>query len=396
MFRSRIACLLTALTLVLGCGLTAAAAEVDCDSVYCFKRQDFSDAITGICVTGLPEGSTGTVRLGQRIIRTGDILTARQTEQLTFTPVKTKENREAVLTYLPICQTHVEKEAALTLSILGKEDKIPEAADMSLETYRNLPLDSRLKAADPESQALTYTITREAKRGAVALQEDGSFTYTPKRNKVGTDSFTYTAADPAGHVSREATVTIEIMRPSDDTRYTDTAASSCRFTAEWMKNTGIFSGEQMGDSLCFHPDKSVTRGEFLTMLMNTLSLAGDAAAEETGFSDPAPDWLRPYLAAALRQGLVTGYAAAGGPVFAPGKPISVSEAASMLRQALALPVPVVSVESDLPAWAANALEAAEQAGLSLPEADLLSREDAANLLYQVSLIAKSAARKAGG
>ena len=382
MFRRKIACLLTALTLALGCAVTAGAAEVDCDSTYCFKSQDFAEAITGICVTGLPQGDAGTVRLGQRIIRTGDILTARQLEQLTFTPMKSREDREALLTYLPIRKTHVDKEATLTLSIRGREDKLPQAQDMALETYRNLPLDGRLKAADPENQALTYTIIRQTRRGAVELREDGSFTYTPKRNKVGTDSFTYTAADPAGQVSREATVTIDILKPEEDSRYTDTAASSCRFTAEWMKNTGIFSGEQMGESLCFNPDKSVTRGEFLAMLMDTLSLPGDGQAKHTGFSDEAPGWLRPYLAAALRQGLVTGYTGGQTPVFAPGKPISPVEAASMIRQALALPVSVSS--SDLPAG--GALEAVAQAGLELPEKAVLTRSDAANLLYQISRI----------
>lgn len=388
MFRSRIACLLAALTVVLGTGIIASAAEVDSDSVYCFKDQDFEASITGICVTGLPDGSAGTVKLGQRIIRPGDILTAQQLSQLTFDPVQTEQNREAVMTYLPIRQTHVDKEATMTFSIRGKEDKAPAAEDMSLETYRNLPLDGRLKAADPEEQALTYTIVRQPKRGAVQLQEDGSFTYTPKRNKVGTDSFTYTAADPAGHVSREATVTIDILKPSDDTRYSDTAASSCRFTAEWMKNTGIFAGEQMGDTLCFNPEKNVTRGEFLAMMMDTLNLPAAEDAQLTGFTDDAPDWLRPYLAAAMRQGLVTGYSEKDGPVFAPEKPITTAEAASMIRQALALPVPTATVESDLPVWAANALNAAQQAGIEVPEAKNLTRADAANMLYQVSRISR--------
>ena len=388
MFRSRIACLLAALTLVLGGSLPVLAAEVDCGSVYCFKNEDFSEGITGICVTGLPEGSTGAVRLGQRLIRTGDILTAQQVSRLTFTPVQTQEDREAVLTYLPIRQTHVEKEAALTLSIRGRKDQTPGAEDMALETYRNLPLDGRLKATDPENETLTYTVLRAPRRGELRLEEDGSFTYTPKRNKVGTDSFTYTAADPAGQVSREATVTIDILKPEDETRYSDTADSTCRFTAEWMKNTGIFSGEQMGGSLCFNPDKPVTRGEFLAMMMDTLSLPGAEDAQLTGFRDEAPGWLRPYLAAALRQGLVTGYAAKDGPVFAPDRPISGAEAASMVQQALSLPVPASAVEGKLPAWAANALGAALQAGLELPENKTLTRADAANILYQISRISK--------
>ncbi|MFR8332989.1 MAG: Ig-like domain-containing protein [Oscillospiraceae bacterium] len=49
------------------------------------------------------------------------------------------------------------------------------------------------------------------------MGEDGAFTHTPKKNKVGKDSFSFTATDEAGAVSNEATVTIEILKPLDNT-----------------------------------------------------------------------------------------------------------------------------------------------------------------------------------
>ncbi|MBQ7050964.1 MAG: hypothetical protein IJN87_10075, partial [Firmicutes bacterium] len=80
-----------ALAVVLALGLTrpVMAAEVDCDATYCFTAGDFhegAEALAGICITGLPESSTGTVMLGSRVLRTGDILTARQLEEMTFRP----------------------------------------------------------------------------------------------------------------------------------------------------------------------------------------------------------------------------------------------------------------------------------------------------------------------
>ena len=83
----------------------------------------------------------------------------------------------------------------------------------------------------------------------MTIREDGSFLYTPKKNKVGTDSFTYTATDPAGKVSREATVTIQILKPTDNKQYADTTGTTCRFTAEWLRNTGLFVGEQIDGQL---------------------------------------------------------------------------------------------------------------------------------------------------
>ena len=108
---------------------------------------------------------------------------------------------------------------------------------------------------------MTFTVVRQPKRGSVTIGEDGSFTYTPKKNKVGIDSFTYTAADASGKVSREATVTITILKPTESTQYTDTTGKSCCFAAEWMKNTGIFTGECVAGSACFSPERTVTRGE---------------------------------------------------------------------------------------------------------------------------------------
>jgi len=262
MFRTRILSLLTAV-LCLGCAaLPAVALEVDCDAAYCFSSADFSadETLRGICITQLPEPKIGTVMLGTRVLRPGDILTADQVAQMTFCPLRTETDRTAEVGYLPIYETAVAPSAVMAISVRGKEDKAPVAEDLAAETYKNLATTGRLKVTDPEGQAMTYTVTRQPKRGTVTISEDGSFTYTPKKNKVGVDSFTFTATDPAGKVSREATVTITILKPSDAAQYTDTAGQECRFTAEWMRHTGIFVGEQPAGNACFSPDRAVTRG----------------------------------------------------------------------------------------------------------------------------------------
>ena len=216
MFSVRFVCLVLAAACLLCAGFPVLAAEVDCDAAYCFTVQDFSpssDPLTGICVTALPTGS-GTLFLGNRLVQPGDILTAGQLEQMTFQPITTQSDAQATVSYLPIYENRVEPQAQMTLSIRGKEDLAPIARDSTLETYRNLSNDDTLRVSDPEGKALTYSLVRAPRRGDVELRDDGSFTYTPKKNKVGVDSFTFTAADPAGNVSREATVTIQILKPS--------------------------------------------------------------------------------------------------------------------------------------------------------------------------------------
>ena len=384
--RTRITGWLTALCCMAALCLPAVAAEVDCDSVYCFSGADFKEEVVGICITDLPDAKTGTVMLGTRVIRPGDILAADQLSKMTFSPLWTGENQDAVVTYLPIYENRVAEEVTMTIAIHGKQDKAPVAEDSAIETYKNLENTGKLKVMDPEGQKLTFTVTRQPKRGDLELREDGNFTYTPKKNKVGVDSFTYTATDPAGNVSREATVTIQIVKPAAGTMYTDTAGTDCRFTAEWLKNTGIFAGEQVGGECCFGPGKAVTRGEFLVMTMKALGMEADRQAEVTGFEDDCPAWLKPYLAAAQRSGLVRGYATATGAEFRADMPITGAEAAAIVSCALELPTEVISEDRELPVWAATALATVSSNGFELSNTEYVTRGEAANAIYRAVML----------
>lgn len=366
---------------VLGLVVPAFAQEVECDAVYCFTAGDFSgeeETLTGICITGLPQSNTGTVMLGSRVLRAGDILTAGQLEQMTFQPLQTQQDQVAEVTYLPIFENRVESAAVMTISIRGKEDKAPVAQDSAIETYKNLSNDGKLVASDPEEQPLTYTVVRQPRRGDVQLREDGSFTYTPKKNKVGVDSFTFTAADPAGNVSREATVTVQILKPTDAKQYRDTAGEDCRFTAEWLRSTGLFAGEQVGDEICFQPEKTVTRGEFLSMLVNLLEIP----VEEVD----APQWVQPYLDAAIRSGLVTGWQQES---FNMDEPVTGAEAAVALQNALDLSAghEEMSYEEEVPVWAATSLAVMAENGVQLQADAPLTRGEVSGILYQVSRMA---------
>ena len=396
MFRKRIVWAAVFVACLLGLCAGASAAEVESGSTYCFSAGDFSEEenLVGICITGLPDAQSGTVMLGSRVLRSGDILTAEQIGQMTFAPLETETDLEAAVTFLPIYENRVDKNAVMTISIRGKENKAPVAEDSALETYKNLPNEGMLKASDPEGKALTYTVIRQPKRGEVVIREDGSFLYTPKKNKVGTDSFVYTATDPAGNVSREATVTVTILKPDDDRQYADTAGSACRFAAEWMKNTGLFVGEQVGGSLCFNEDKPVSRGEFLTMLVQVLEIPVESEAHFTGYTDEMPDWLKPYLAAALRSGLTAELPSAQTGIFGAEETVTGGEAAVMLQSAMDLAVSTCTMdglqEESEDAWAETAVAVMAENGIHLGIQEPLTRGQVAELLYQVSQLAQDA------
>lgn len=342
---------------------TALSVEVFSGDVCTLSARRFGPELMGVCLTQVPRDK-GQLCLGSRILRPGDVLTAQQLDQLTFSPAPTVTDQTAQVEFLPIFSDRVAEPEVLTLSIRGREDRAPVAEDSSLETYKNLSNTAMLKATDPECQPLTFTLVRQPRRGTLEIHEDGTYTYTPKKNKVGVDSFTYTASDPAGNVSREATVTVTILKPTDTAHYTDTEGRQCRFEAEWMRHTGIFAGETVGQAHCFMPDKEVTRGEFVTMLVKALDLPTDQAVTYTPYDDQVPSWLQPYLAAAVRAGLTVGLE--DPQIFDAGRVLTESEAALLLQNAL----------SAVPAFS-------PQPGAAL------TRDAAAQILYQAAKAAKA-------
>lgn len=278
----------------------------------------------------------------------------------------------------------------MTISIRKKENLPPVAKSSTLETYKNLENQGVLDACDPEGEALTYTLVKPPKRGTVVIQEDGTFTYTPKKNKVGKDSFTFTVTDPQGAVSEEATVSIEIRKPLDASTYQDVTTG--QFEAMWLKNTGLLVGSTIVGESCFYPDAQVSRGDFLAMAMKLLEIPLDDSLTTSGFADEdtAAQWLLPYLATAMRLGVISGSQRAGQAVFRPNDPITGAEAAVMLENMLLLPADG-ALQTAAPDWAAEAVQAMAQAGVSVSApGDELTRMEAAKMLYAVSKISAEA------
>lgn len=376
MGRTKILSFALVLALLLSASVGVHAVEVESGSIYCFSAGDFSreaGELMGICITELPDPKTGTVMLGNRVIRCGDILTADQVAQMTFAPLQTQEDTQAVVRYLPVFQDRVEQVVEMTISIRGRENKAPVVEDLALETYKNLENTGKLKVSDPEGEEMTYTVTRHPRRGAVEIASDGTFTYAPAKNKVGVDSFTFTATDSQGNVSREATVTVRILKPSEGKPYQDTVGYDCRFEAEWLRNSGLFEGEKVGSRHCFYPEKAVSNQEFLTMVMELLEIEPQQQEAYGMLTSQVPDWLKPYVAAAVRSGLLS-----DGAEYTPDAPITGAEAAAILQNAMDLEVfaqdgrenPVVAVMNEN--------------GFFVEAESPLTRADAAKLLYRLS------------
>ena len=381
-------------------GASAADRETLYNAEYCFVEADFAadgSDLSGIFLTEVPSATVGQLLYGSRVLRAGDVLPVSALSALTLSPT-CSEDREASVTYLPITSDGLGAVQTLSIGISSGKNEAPTAADGTLETYKNVANSGTLEVSDPEGDSLRYNLTAAPKRGTVELAEDGTFTYTPAKNKVGKDSFTYTVTDEAGNTSNEATVNIEILKPMDSVTYGDMSGDPDQFTAMWLREQQLFSGESVAGVTCFCPDKTVTRGEFLVMVSRMAGLEPDEAQMTSGFADESatPQWMRPYIVSALRAGVISGINSEEGLVFRPNEALTAAEAAVMLQNLLRLPEAQETAAFEdpdvVPTWAAGAMGALSDAGVPVSAdgcTDPITRRDAAKLLYAASSLLDS-------
>lgn len=381
---------------------SAKAVTVDPADQFCFSKEDFTAAETdeGIFLTSLPGVSVATVYHGDRILRAGDALPVDALNDLTLT-THCIAAKDTAIGYYTVSNGTVTGRKELKLSILPKKNEPPTAENGTLETYRNIANTGTLSASDPESGKLTFTVVTQPKRGTVEVDEDGTYTYTPFENKVGKDFFTFTVTDEAGNTSEEAKISIEIKKPTEKQVYADMTGEDGEFTAMWLKEQGLFTGSKIGGHLCFEPEKPVSRGEFLVMAMGVVEAEAEVDAMTTGFADEkdTPVWLQPYIVSALADGMISGTQSEDGVLFLPQANLTKTEAAVMLQNMLRLPASNVQTvgafeETDLPVWAEKAVSALSGAGIDLQvtdAAETVTRQDAANILYQVHELLKTEA-----
>lgn len=264
----------------------------------------------------------------------------------------------------------------------------PIAENLSLTTYRDVALCGTLSAVDPQGEAISFRVTKNPARGSLSFGTEGDarFTYTPYENKTGRDSFTYVAVDSAGNVSQPAIVSIKIKKPDTKVTYADMSGHPAHKAAVALAEKNLFVGEKLGSVWFFRPDTPVSREEFLAMAMDVVGLDAAPSPLLPGFSDgeSIAVWARPYVASALRAGMVRGCGTdAAGAVFAPDRAVTQTEAAVLLDRLLRLSDVPAREEAAAPAWAAQPVANLQAVGV-LEEAavsdESLNRGEAAQLL----------------
>jgi VCBS repeat-containing protein len=138
--------------------------------------------------------------------------------------------------------------ATVTITVNPVND-VPTADDDAYSTNEDIPLTVPAATgvldgdADLDGDPLTAVLVDDVQHGSLALNANGSFTYTPAANYVGSDSFTYRATD--GTVpSNLATVSLTITAVNDPPVADDDAYSTSEDTPLTIPAaTGVLDGD---------------------------------------------------------------------------------------------------------------------------------------------------------
>ncbi|WP_274389768.1 Ig-like domain-containing protein [Azospirillum doebereinerae] len=108
---------------------------------------------------------------------------------------------------------------AANFQLAGSTNQPPVAHGQALTTDEDRSLSGQLSATDPESgsNGLSYSLVEGGapQHGAVTINRDGSFTYTPGKDYFGADRFTFQVTD-AGGLSSTESVALTVNRQRDD------------------------------------------------------------------------------------------------------------------------------------------------------------------------------------
>ena len=358
---------------------------------------DKSTSLDSIILTSLPAREAGSLMLGDEPLFTGDVISVSALNGVRFSPLSTPQISSTSFTFTPVFTSGVTgQETGVNLYLLSEKNRAPTAENMEFATYKNVAYTGQFSAIDPEGDLITFQLVDKPARGSLVLSEtnEAEFVYTPYENKTGKDSFTYIAIDSVGNTSAEATVKIQIEKPSTKVTYADMDGHPAYNAAIRLAEENIFVGASMNGTHYFQPDTPVSRAEFLAMAMTAMDADILGEVSTTGFYDDSAiqTWAKPYVASALKSGDIQGCLSADGQiVFCADNKITQTEAAVLLNRMLR--VSNISTEtwggdtSLIPSWACQAVINLETVGVISETSanparlnEAVSRADAAQML----------------
>lgn len=98
----------------------------------------------------------------------------------------------------------------------AKPNQLPSVPSYVTETTINTPATGKINGTDADGDSLTYSKGSDPKHGTVTVNPDGTWTYVPDRDYIGTDSFMVTVGDGRGGTTTSV-VTVNVTETETGT-----------------------------------------------------------------------------------------------------------------------------------------------------------------------------------
>lgn len=305
-----------------------------------FNESDF-DAVLGkpeyVTFASVPAKTSGSLYLGGKTIRAGQTVSRSSLKGVCFVPF-TDTAGEVCFSVCDASDPET-KYCVCTVFVLGNINLAPVPADSSFDTLQDITHKGYLAASDPDGDKITFSVSSSPKHGTLQLIDTGSglFMYTPKEGFTGRDIFRFAVTDRYGNRSQSMKVTIHVNESQKTSAFSDMTNHWAHSSAIQIAGSGILSGETVDGKLCFCPDKTVNRGDFVAVVTIAAGFEKDVIKSDvTSFSDDMsiPHNIKSYAAFAQKGGFVNGYSENNTLVFGSDRNISRNEAATIISRML--------------------------------------------------------------
>ncbi len=245
------------------------------NSAVKFAASEFEDAVgsarlSSITVLVLPDESDGKLMLGNVPVLANQIIPRSKLSKLSFVPEKASVN-DASFVFGCISSGYPRVVSCL-IKFTETLNFAPGTSENTVSAYAGVQMSAFLTANDPDGDNMTFTIVSRPMYGTLKLKDSssGEYIYTPDKDALGEDTFSYIAFDCYGNSSGETEVTVNVKK-APDVNYVDISPEFMH-TALLLADKGIYVGRSVGKYSYFEPKASVSYDEFVIMAMSAAGI----------------------------------------------------------------------------------------------------------------------------
>lgn len=283
-------------------GVTGQAVAFSCGSIE--ERLGLaSGSLRAITVTSLPREEDGVLVAGTHEVEAYQELSREDIDRLCFLPSGNSLN--CSFDFIPMSDRSLTANVLVTMT--DSKNLAPIGTDGRLETMEGISASGRIDAYEPEGETMSVQLLTPPEKGSLSF-EGLDFTYTPFQGNTGEDSFTFLVCDTVGNCSAPCSMKILITGKTAVSSFADMRDNPSHYAALRLREHGVMTGESLGEINLFYPQAQVSRGEFLVTLFAAAGLDQSlTTCVNTGLDNDTeiPLWLKPYVAEAVKRGIVT-------------------------------------------------------------------------------------------